>query len=138
MFIYHCSTFSCVGIGLITQWHEPKVAPSDNQCESVKLNLGTIVWTRSSFCCELFAKCALIMILLLMHNGLIVLSSMDFCAKREKNEMRPLLSPHPPALTNQSESNSVTPPADLNSSAAGANGTVGSLGRRAVAVVTLG
>lgn len=62
--------------------------------------------------------------------GPIVLVGMDFGAKRrkekgggekKKNETPPPVRPLFP-FTNHTRSNSVTPPADLNSDAAGANG----------------
>lgn len=59
------------------------------------------------------------MILLLSHNGMIVLSGMVLGAKR-KNKTRP--PPRFTPFTNHSRSNFVTPPADLNSDVAGANG----------------
>lgn len=61
--------------------------------------------------------------------GPIVLVGMDFGAKRrkekrggkkKKNETPPVRPLFP--FTNHTRSNSVTPPADLNSDAAGANG----------------
>lgn len=73
-------------LGSQSTWHKPKVAPADHQCESVRVNLVTIVQMKSSICFEQITQCALMMMLLLTHNGLIVLSGMVFGAKRKKDK----------------------------------------------------